>query len=153
MSNEILDARAVVKWFNPFKGYGFVNVSEIDEDIFLHFSVLHQHEMNVVNQGDILICDITFSQEKGYHITCIRRHEAAEAHLTNAENRTATVKWYNPFKGYGFALDAQGHEILIHSSVLKDAGLKELASGIALQLMTVKTHKGYEAKAILGFAH
>ena len=31
---------AVVKWFNPFKGFGFVRLGEDQPDAFLHASVL-----------------------------------------------------------------------------------------------------------------
>ena len=47
-----------VKWFNQFKGYGFVEMEDRPGDVFLHFSVLDQAGIKKLNNDDIIICDI-----------------------------------------------------------------------------------------------
>lgn len=46
-------------------------------------------------------------------------------------------------------MDEHGNDIIIHASVLKESGLKELCAGMTIQILSAKTHKGYEAKAII----
>ena len=43
-----------VKWFNPSKGYGFVELSEGSSDAFLHASVLGRIGISAVQPGETL---------------------------------------------------------------------------------------------------
>jgi CspA family cold shock protein len=42
---------AVVKWFNPEKGFGFVSVGDGGKDVFVHASVLQQAGMRDLAEG------------------------------------------------------------------------------------------------------
>jgi cold shock CspA family protein len=44
----------IVKWFNPEKGFGFVELSDGSGDAFLHGSVLAQSGINTVQSGETL---------------------------------------------------------------------------------------------------
>jgi cold shock CspA family protein len=46
--------RAVVKWSNPEKGFGFAELSDGFGDAFLHESVLAQRSIDAVQSGDTL---------------------------------------------------------------------------------------------------
>jgi CspA family cold shock protein len=46
--------RAVVKWFSPDKGFGFVELSDGSGDGFLHGTVLAQSGISAVQPGDTL---------------------------------------------------------------------------------------------------
>jgi CspA family cold shock protein len=48
------ETKAVVKWFNPEKGFGFVELSEGAGDVFLHASVLARMGVTSVNPGATL---------------------------------------------------------------------------------------------------
>lgn len=48
----------VVKWYNPSKGYGFVQLAADDGDIFLHASVVRLTGHLELPPGRKLICDI-----------------------------------------------------------------------------------------------
>ena len=41
-----------IKWFNPTKGYGFIENDEGGKDIFLHVSALEQTGIDTLEEGD-----------------------------------------------------------------------------------------------------
>ena len=47
-----------VKWFNPKKGYGFVDQDDDDKDIFLHITALQKANISVLNEGDKISYDV-----------------------------------------------------------------------------------------------
>jgi len=44
----------VVKWYNPDKGFGFVNCSDGAKDVFLHASVLERAQLTKLDEGQRL---------------------------------------------------------------------------------------------------
>jgi CspA family cold shock protein len=67
--------RAVVKWFNPEKGFGFVELSDGSGDGFLHGSVLSQSGINAVQPGDTLEVAIGPGHRSTRHRGAERRYE------------------------------------------------------------------------------
>jgi|TARA_B100000745_G_scaffold10589_1_gene8118 CspA family cold shock protein len=47
-----------VKWFNPKKGYGFVDQDDDEKDMFLHITALQKANISVLNEGDKISFDI-----------------------------------------------------------------------------------------------
>jgi len=47
-----------VKWFNPKKGYGFVDQDDDEKDMFLHITALQKANISVLNEGDKLSYDV-----------------------------------------------------------------------------------------------
>ena len=45
--------KGTVKWFNPSKGYGFID-QEDGEDVFVHYSVIKMDGYRVLRQGQIV---------------------------------------------------------------------------------------------------
>jgi CspA family cold shock protein len=41
-----------IKWFNPTKGYGFIETGEEGKDIFLHVSALQQAGIDQITEGE-----------------------------------------------------------------------------------------------------
>ena len=57
-----------------------------------------------------------------------------------------TVKWFNPDKGFGFAVAEDGEkDVFIHISVVEKAGMRALGEGQRVSMRVVKTQKGREA--------
>ncbi|WP_437124264.1 cold-shock protein [Aquibaculum arenosum] len=52
------DVRAVVKWFNTAKGFGFVQPNDGSPDAFLHVSVLQAIGRNELAEGAEVICSV-----------------------------------------------------------------------------------------------
>lgn len=64
-----------------------------------------------------------------------------------------TLKWFDPVKGYGFiaANDGSG-DILIHQSVLRQEGHRQLQEGARITCEAVKRPKGMQATRIISIA-
>lgn len=44
-------ATGTVKWFNPTKGYGFIQPEDGGQDAFVHISELERAGMHTLNEG------------------------------------------------------------------------------------------------------
>ena len=51
-------ATGTVKWFNPKKGYGFVDQDDDEKDMFLHITALQKANISVLNEGDKISYDV-----------------------------------------------------------------------------------------------
>lgn len=41
-----------IKWFNPTKGYGFIETGEGGKDLFLHISALQEAKIDQITEGE-----------------------------------------------------------------------------------------------------
>ncbi|MBI1327840.1 MAG: cold-shock protein [Alphaproteobacteria bacterium] len=49
-----------VKWFNPEKGFGFIQPAEGNADVFVHRSVVEKAGLRTLNEGQV----VSFNIEK-----------------------------------------------------------------------------------------
>ncbi len=151
MSNECTtEMTGTVKWFNQYKGYGFVEIKGIPEDVFLHFSVVDGANIKELVKNDVIVCSVQKS-DKGYQIIKIKKLLSHNKYPLNAVTKkvSAVVKWFNPSKGFGFAQLRSGDDVFIHACLLKKLNLKELEPNKKVKLMVRHTNMGYEALDIL----
>ena len=47
-----------VKWFNPTKGFGFIEREDKEKDVFVHVSAVRDAGMNGLNEGQVLTFDV-----------------------------------------------------------------------------------------------
>tara|TARA_B100001123_G_C15219045_1_gene990452 strand:- start:108 stop:311 length:204 start_codon:yes stop_codon:yes gene_type:complete len=47
-----------IKWFNPAKGYGFIENDSGGKDVFLHVSALEQAGIDTLQEGDAVSFEI-----------------------------------------------------------------------------------------------
>ncbi len=47
-----------VKWFNPTKGYGFIERDDKEKDVFVHVSAVRDAGMNGLDEGQTLTFDV-----------------------------------------------------------------------------------------------
>ena len=55
-----MSIRGKIKWFNPTKGYGFIEREDKEKDVFVHSSAARAANMEL-NEGD----ELTFEVESG----------------------------------------------------------------------------------------
>ena len=62
-----------IKWFNPAKGYGFIENDTGGKDVFLHVSALEQAGIDTLTEGEAVTFDIGESKgrENAINITKI----------------------------------------------------------------------------------
>lgn len=51
-------ARGSVKWFNPTKGYGFIQPQGGGKDVFVHISAVERAGLNTLHEGQELQYDV-----------------------------------------------------------------------------------------------
>jgi CspA family cold shock protein len=44
-------AIGIVKWFNPTKGYGFIQPETGGKDVFVHITAVHKAGLDTLNEG------------------------------------------------------------------------------------------------------
>ena len=157
--------QGVVKWYNPEKGFGFVELADGSGDAFLHVSVVERSGNDAVSPGatlevragpgakgpqvtEILSVDSSTAQQQSRPDApdrsdlCIRPHQAAV-------EESGTVKWYNATKGFGFiASDRGGKDIFVHASALERSGITGLTEGQRVAVDVIDGRKGPEATGL-----
>ncbi|MEQ8965688.1 MAG: cold-shock protein [Azospirillaceae bacterium] len=156
------EVTAVVKWFNPTKGFGFVRLEDGAPDAFLHASVLERSGHRAVSEGASLVCDIGEGQ-RGPQVLAI--HSVTEGEGGGAagfgggpgadfgggveSTLEGTVKFFNAQKGFGFILpDDGGRDVFFSAATLERAGLGALESNQRVRVAIRMGHKGPMAQSI-----
>ncbi len=52
-------AIGTVKWFNPSKGYGFIQPEDGNKDVFVHISAVERAGLSTLNEGQKIEFDVT----------------------------------------------------------------------------------------------
>jgi cold shock protein len=156
--------RAVVKWFKPERGFGFVELSDGSGDAFLHASVLERNGIPAVQPGETLEIRVAPGQ-KGPQVTEILSVDSSTATPPAARRsaypgaaarptyetaasveETGTVKWFNAQKGFGFIVrEGGGKDAFVHASVLERSGIDTLNEGQRVLIDIAEGRKGPEA--------
>lgn len=168
---------ATVKWFNPEKGFGFVELADGSGDVFLHARALEAAGQDSVPPGSRLSVRVGQGQ-KGRQVTEVLEVDTSTAEEAPprrsfgagpgagaprsggmgagpraatgpTEERVGTVKWYNPDKGFGFiAVEGGGKDVFVHVTVISRSGLGDLAEGQRVLVQVGQGPKGPEARGI-----
>jgi CspA family cold shock protein len=165
------EVEARVKWFNPEKGFGFVELTDGSGEAFLHIRQVEAAGHSNLPSGTTLLVQIGPGQ-KGSQVNGIVRVDTSTAEPEPAQRRPrapeatssrfrqgdspvasqdtmGTVKWYDEVRGFGFiAAEGQSKDLFVHASALERAGLARLEQGQVVRVAIVEGRKGREVGAI-----
>jgi len=145
---------AVVKWFNPVKGFGFVQPNDGSPDAFLHISVVEQMGHRDLPEGTKIVCDIAEGRKGPQVAAIVRIDELGEAAPPSAGGAPGaqvegTVKFFNAEKGFGFVTpDDGGKDVFVSARTLERLGMATLEANQRVRLMTRMGPKGPMAEGI-----
>jgi len=153
-------AEGAVKWFNPEKGYGFVELAGGGGDAFLHLKTLRQIGRETLPAG-AKVRALVRAGSRGAQVVKIVDVDSASSVERPARPRrpapdpssafdlTGKVKWFDDARGFGFvASDDFGRDVFVHSSTLAASGVSYLLDGQPVTMRVIETPKGREAIAI-----
>jgi CspA family cold shock protein len=63
-TSETRMATGTVKWFNPTKGYGFIQPTGGGKDVFVHISAVEQAGLSTLNEGQSIEFEIESNRGK-----------------------------------------------------------------------------------------
>jgi CspA family cold shock protein len=58
-------ATGTVKWFNPQKGYGFIQPADGGKDIFVHISAVQRAGLNDLREGEKVSYELATDRRTG----------------------------------------------------------------------------------------
>lgn len=163
--DDVREIGGVVKWFNTVKGFGFVTPSDGSSDAFLHLSVLRDAGFSTLLPGTTIRCEVS-QRSKGLQVTRIVDVDESTATPAPAPAGNsgahpqellgpagdfvdATVKWFNPEKGYGFVCQSENdRDVFVHMVTLRRSGVRELEAGQAVKVRIAEGPKGPQATEI-----
>jgi len=153
-ASGIVRVNAVVKWFNPAKGFGFVQPEDGSPDAFLHVSVLEAAGLRDAPDGAAVVCDVA-QGPKGMQVAAIHTMDtpapgAGGAPIPEGDDVIeGKVKFFDAAKGYGFVIPDEGSgDVFVSGRVLHRAGISILQPEARVRMTTRMGDKGPMAESV-----
>ncbi|MFC8732127.1 cold-shock protein [Luteimicrobium sp. NPDC057192] len=138
--------QGTVRWFDADRGFGFIDLGNDAEDLFVHASeIVGGDGPKQLREGQAVEFEVG-EGDRGPQARHVRvtGERAADATL----GVLGTVSWYEPAKGYGFVTpDGGGTEIFLHSSAIVGGGV--VSEGQRVAFLIVEGEKGLQADHLL----
>jgi len=157
---EVLQLEGRVKWYDPARGYGFIDAADGKGDILLHASCLRRYGQGPALPNASVVCKAVRG-DKGRQAVEIVEMAGGDAEaavrprrfhpyaVSSAPFCQAVVQWVDPLRGYGFVKCAEVEgDVFLHAATLRRAGLDDVSPGDALEIRCVEGPKGALAAEI-----
>lgn len=155
-----------VRWFDPVRGYGFVEMDAGGADVLLHVNVLRRFGQGSVADGSRIAMRVRRTQRglQAVEVLAIDGGAAASVPAAATPDRVlpdaaetvylpARVKWFDRERGFGFAnAFDRPEDIFIARELLRQAGLEDLQSGEAIRLRAAEGERGLLAVELCRWA-
>ena len=161
---------ALVKWFTPMKGYGFLQPEDGSPDVFCHLSAVEASGRDTLPEGGVVTCEIV-AGDRGPQVSRILSVEPpatgdgpaerspsldsahpgpqADAPTSAGAELPATVDFFDPMRGFGVVVPDSGDgEVFVHASVLFRSGMTDLAPGQRVFVRAERAPRGLQATEI-----
>lgn len=119
-----------VRNYDPDKDYGFIFISDINDELFFKISKLDKFEVDSIYNGDFIYCSIGRS-EKGAQIKTIN---GFVENSNNLQIERCLIKFYKPDRGYGFAfISTTSNEAFFHKTAFPSNFYEHLNNGLEFE--------------------
>lgn len=138
--------QGTVRWFDADRGFGFIDLGNEAEDLFVHASeILGDDGPKMLREGQAVEFEVGEGdrgpQARRVRVTGDRAADTPVGVL-------GTVIWYEPAKGYGFVTPDGGRdEVFVHSSAIVGGGV--VSEGQRVAFLVVAGEKGPQADHLL----
>jgi len=138
--------QGTVRWFDPERGFGFLAPEDGTADLFVHASeIVGDSGAKLLREGQAVEFEVG-EGDRGPQAKRVR--VTADVAAGTALGVLATMAWYEPSKGYGFARpDGGGAEVFVHSSAIVTGGV--LAEGQRVAFLVTEGERGPQAEHVI----
>ncbi len=137
-----------VDWFDLERGYGFVDIEDVEGQVYLNSEKLHECGIEQLSDGDDILCDVDRST-KGMYVSKIHDIETDPSSVETAECKI--IRTFDD-RRYGFVrLDGGAEDAFFHYSLFPTAERGQLKIGASFfgEIQRDKRGRGWQVKRII----